>query len=257
MRKLWLTLGAVATAFTLVGSTVGLWHAFAEAQPPKESTRRSIPFELAKLKLEAERGNVSLQVLPGEAGELVLERMLRWSADKPAVTEDWDGRTLRLSAVCPGSDRFDPPLCQADYLLLVPPETDLEIATVNGGLGVSRVHGDVRATSVSGPVHIEDTRGDLWVRSGSGDVRADGLTGYHVDVEVGSARVELSFRASPSEVRAVARAAGDVDVFVPSELTYDVTTDALRIDVNVLTDKESPRKITAGTPDGVVFLCCR
>ncbi|MEV0596542.1 hypothetical protein [Nonomuraea cavernae] len=257
MRKVWLVLGAVTTAFTLMAFSIGMWHGFAKAKPPKESTRRSIPFSLSKLKLDAERGDVSLQVLPGEAGELVLERSLRWSAEKPAVAEDWDGRTLKLSAVCPGSDRFDPPLCEADYTLFMPPETDLEVTTVNGRLDLADLRGDVRATSVSGQVRVTGARGDLWVRSGTGDVDADALTGDHVDVEVGSAAVLLSFRESPSDVRAVARAAGDVHVLVPAELTYDVTTDALQVDADVLTDKESPRKITAATSDGQVFLCCR
>ncbi|GGO64529.1 hypothetical protein [Nonomuraea cavernae] len=257
MRKVWLVLGAVTTAFTLMAFTIGMWHGFAKAKPPQESTRRSIPFALSKLRLDAERGNVSLQVLPGEAGELVLERSLRWSAEKPAVSEDWDGRTLKLSAVCPGSDRFDPPLCEADYTLYMPPETDLEATTVNGRLDLTELRGDIRATSASGLVRVTGARGDLRIRSGTGDVHADGLTGDHVDVEVGSATVLLSFHASPSDLRAVARAAGDVHVIVPPELTYDVTTDALQVDADVLTDKESPRKITASTPDGDIFLCCR
>ncbi|MEU7861852.1 hypothetical protein [Nonomuraea sp. NPDC049141] len=256
MRALWLSAGAMVTVLALLGTSSVLWGAFAYARPPIETTSRSIPFKLSRLKVIVARGNVNVSIHPGEAGELFLERSLRWSKQKPGVKEDWDEqRTLRLDVSCPGMDQPDAPLCQAHYTLFVPEETDIETESANGGLDVHDIFGDIRMTSESGELRAYRTSGTVWARSGSGDVTGVGLTGGEADMETGAGRVDLSFDAAPTKVRAVVRTRGDVVVVVP-DLGYDVTASAKRADVNVKKDPTSPRKITIQSQNALVMPCC-
>ncbi|GAA3566232.1 hypothetical protein GCM10022419_053640 [Nonomuraea rosea] len=258
MRAVWLTAGTVVTVLALLLSTLQLWRGFARATPPTDTTQRSIPFTKNKVLVKAGTGDVSLIIMPGVAGELLLDRTLRWAKDRPTVTEDWDERTgtLRLDATCPGSDQPAGPLCRADYVVMVPPETDVEASSTQGELDVSNLFGDVRLTSVSGWVHVQKVSGAVWARSGSGNVRADMLKGGPADVEVGSGDVDLSFTTMPTAVKAVVRTSGDVNVNVPRG-SYDVTVDADESLIDVRLDATSDRKITAKAPGGSVSICCK
>jgi len=252
MRALWLSAGAVATVFALLIAGGALWSGFAHARPPIETTSRTIAFKRSQLTVIVARGHMNVSIYPGEAGELSLERSLRWTKQRPTVKEDWDDRrTLRLDVSCPGMDQPDAPLCEADYTLFVPEETDIEAESANGGLYVNGIFGDVRMTSESGELGVSETSGTVWARSGSGDVRGSSLTGGEADVETGSGRIDLSFATAPAKVRAVVRTRGDVLVVVP-DLAYDVTARAKHANIDVKRDPTSPRKITIQAEDGFV-----
>jgi hypothetical protein len=258
MRAAWLVAGALATVIALLLSTVGIWRGFARARVPVESAQRSIPFTGGKIELKAVAGRVDMLILPGQAGELLIARTLRWSGERPGVTEDWDAdaSTLRLKALCPGAEQPDGPICQAEYMIFVPPETDIVAGTTRGDLAVNDVFGSVRLTSVSGNVRLTDVSGTVWARTDTGSIDADRIDGETADVEVGSGDVYLSFVNPPTSVRAVVRTRGDVSVNVPTG-SYDVTADAPNITTDLRKDKDSPRKILATTKAGSVSLCCR
>ncbi|MEV4473894.1 hypothetical protein [Nonomuraea sp. NPDC049504] len=263
MRAVWLMAGAAATVIALTISTVVLWRGFARARTPTEVTMRSIPFEGESLRVKTGKGRVGLYVLPGKAGELLLERSLRWTRDRPTVTEEWDAgsRTLLLDAVCPGGDQPDGPFCHADYTLFVPPETNLDASTRGGGLAVSELFGDVRLTSVSGDLDVHAVAGDLWARTGTGSVDADDLGGQRADVEVGTGDLDLRFAGAPSQVKAVVRTTGDVMVNLPPQAgrdsAYDVTATGTNTTVDVRQTTGSPKTIVATTEDGLVTICCQ
>jgi hypothetical protein len=256
VRRLWLGLGSMLTVAALVLATAGVWDVFANARPPVLVTSRAVPFERSQLALEVAQGDVNVVVLTGDAGQIVIERRLRWSQGRPSVREDWDGRTLRLSASCGGVDRMNPPVCRADYTLFVPDEVDVTANTADGLLMVDGAHGDLRMTSVSGDMDINGTSGSLYARSGSGDVRARSLYGGHADVEIGTGRLSLGFREPPTNVRAVVRTRGDVSVSVP-DAPYDVTIDAEHPGLDVKNDASSPRKIFVSAPEGFADVCCK
>ncbi|MBB6546313.1 hypothetical protein HD593_001108 [Nonomuraea rubra] len=258
MRAMWLAAGAVATVVALTLSTVGLWHGFSRARTPTDVTVRSIPFDGEKLRILAGKGQVDLVIMSGQAGEVLIQRALRWTRDRPTVTEDWDARsgTLRVDAVCPGHDQPTGPVCRADYVVQVPPETTLEARTSGGDLSVGELFGDLRLTTVSGNVRANALAGDLWVRTGTGNVDGDGLRSSRADVEVGSGDVKLTFRSAPSEVKAVVRTAGDVTMYVPPSL-YDVTAEGANTTLDVKRSSGASRKITMRATEGFVSVCCR
>ncbi|WP_336215738.1 DUF4097 family beta strand repeat-containing protein [Nonomuraea sp. LPB2021202275-12-8] len=254
MRAVWRVAGAILTVVALTLSTVTISAGFAQALLPTESSVRTIAFEgRTQLKIAADRGDVRVTVQAGEAGVIVIDRWLRWEQDKPSVSEDWDGRTLRLGASCSGQP--EQPLCEAEYHLLVPPETDIEATASTGAVTVSRMYGDVRVSSVSGAVFVTETSGNLWARSGSGSVSGYDLRADHADVEVGAGNVDLSFRTPPAKVRAVVRTSGDITVELP-EAAYDLTAEAPDIFLPTGRDPTSPRKISLSTPEGTVTVCC-
>ncbi|MGW4796617.1 hypothetical protein ACWEPC_29775 [Nonomuraea sp. NPDC004297] len=258
MRGLWLLAGSVVTVVALTLSTLGLWHSFARASTPTEHTMRSIPFEGQKVRIAVGRGQVSLWIVSGPAGKVHVQRVLRWSRHRPTVTEDWGAAsaTLRLDATCPGSDQPTGPVCEADYIVAVPPETAVEAGTSGGPLFVEELFGDLRLTSVSGNVRVRAVAGDLYARIGTGSFDGDDLGGERADVEVGSGDVRLTFHKKPSDVRAVVRTKGDVMVAVPPS-PYDVTAEGANTSIDLRQSPGASRRITASAPDGIVTLCCR
>ncbi|MEV4577869.1 DUF4097 family beta strand repeat-containing protein [Nonomuraea jabiensis] len=258
MRVAWLAAGALATAIALLLSVGGLWRGVARARMPEESTQRSIAFEHKNVRIKAGKGTqVDLTVLPGRAGELLIDRALRWSRDRPTITEEWDVRssTLRLDAVCPGEEQPDGPVCWADYVIYVPPEIDVEASTGNGLLHVNDLFGKVRLSSVAGNIVVNNISGTIWARSGTGNVDATELDVEAADVEIGSGDVDLSFLSAPTTVNAVVRTAGNVSLDLPKTI-YHVTAEGPDTNIDVDQNPASPRKVVVRAPKGRVSVCC-
>ncbi|QYC44760.1 hypothetical protein Nocox_36005 [Nonomuraea coxensis DSM 45129] len=258
MRALWLTAGAMATVLALLWSTAALWTTFARAREPVVTDLRSIPFDGDTVEIKATATPISLYVVPGRAGELLISRSMSWSKERPKVAEDWDpaAATLRLGTDCPGSDQPDGPLCRADYTVFVPPETDVVAGTTAGELVVDNLFGSLRLTSVSGPVRLDEVAGPVWARTGSGDIDADRLGGESADLETGAGEVRVAFTGRPASVRAVVRTRGDVSVVVPPA-AYAVTASGTNVTLDIGRDMTAPRKIEVSTVAGAVSVCCR
>ncbi|MET7463045.1 hypothetical protein [Nonomuraea sp. NPDC005501] len=256
MRALWLAAGTIATAAALFAATALLWNGFANAEPPSELSRGSFPDQGSQVRLFVGEGVSTVLVQSGEAGEVVVERLVRWTLEKPEVTEEWGAGTLRLGTDCTMTARRRGTSCSVDYIIQVPPEASLEADTASASLELARIHGGVRVTSVSGDVQVDSTPGDLYVRSGSGDVDAMSIGGERADVEIGTGRVRLVFQKPPADVRAVVRTTGSVAVEVPQEAAYDVSVEAPRVDVNVRRDSGAARRISASVAEGTIDVCC-
>ncbi|MEV0144072.1 MULTISPECIES: hypothetical protein [unclassified Nonomuraea] len=256
MRALWLTAGTVITVAAVFVATALLWDGFANAEPPSELSRGSYPFRGSQVRLFVGEGVSTVLVQSGEAGAVVVERLVRWTLEKPEVTEEWGAGTLRLGTDCPMTDRLRRTSCSVNYIIQVPPEASLEADTASAALELARIHGGVRVRSVSGDVRVNGTPGDLYVRSGSGDVDAMAIGGERADVEIGTGRVRLVFQKSPADVRAVVRTTGSVSVEVPREVAYNVSAEAPQVDLDVRRDSAAARRITASVADGLVDICC-
>ncbi|MFI6540810.1 DUF4097 family beta strand repeat-containing protein [Nonomuraea sp. NPDC050547] len=254
MRAVWLTFGAVLTVLALFLAGGGMWAGFARARPPTHQSTRTIPFVGKKLQIEA-RGDVSVSIVPGAAGEIQLDQRLRWSETRPNVSEDWNGTTLRLAADCPNINNDRRLTCDTDYTVFVPSETNLDATVEAGTLRVDSLYGDVRMTTVSGDIGVTQTVGTLWARSGSGSIRAYDLRGDTADTETGEGQVELNFRERPMNVKALVRTQGDIRINV-EDGAYDVTVQAETPDVDVVHDPSSVRKIDARAQYGRVDICC-
>lgn len=68
-------------------------------------------------------------------------------------------------------------LASVDYVISVPPATDVEIHTVSADVRVTGPAGRVRIQTVSGDVNIDQVEGDSQLTTVSGDVTANRLSG--------------------------------------------------------------------------------
>lgn len=199
--------------------------------------------------------HVNISVIPGAAKRLDLERTLLWTRDRPVVTEEWDGRTLRLDVRCSDGDRPGDSACETHHILRVPAATDVEVVSRRvGTVMASGIEGDLRLSTTVGDVSVEGAKGALRVRARTGNVMGFELGAAEVDVETGTGDVDLEFTVPPSDVSAVVRTTGDVRVRVPDEERYregyDVRTGPGQAVVAVRRDPAAPRRITALTGEG-------
>ncbi len=253
-RTAWLVAGGMLTALTVAFTALAAWAEITRVRPSTETTLQPRAFTSPKIVVEA-TGHVNVSVVPGAAKRLGLERTLLWTRGRPVVTEEWDGRTLRLDVRCPGGDRPGGPTCRVDYFLSVPAETDVEAASRRfGHVSVSGIQGDLRLSTAMGDVVVDGTGGALLVRAQTGNVIGTGLRSAGADVETGTGDVDLRFATPPDDVSAVVRASGDVKVRVPDgqehEEGYDVRTGTENASVGVRRDPAAPRRITALTGSG-------
>ena len=82
-------------------------------------------------------------------------------------------RNGRLSAEGPDTGRRES--WGVSWEILVPRETDLDLRTMNGGIGVTDVQGDIDFRAVNGGVHLTAVAGDVRGRTTNG--------GIHVELE--------------------------------------------------------------------------
>jgi hypothetical protein len=261
VKALWRVVGSIATLAALVISTAAMVAVFADADLPSSTDAERIPFSDSSLKIVTNSPFVSVDVNPGAAGEIFIERRMTWATrDRPDYTQNWDplSSTLDLGAECPEPTAVivqHNPWCTVDYRISVPVETDLVAETGRGDLDVSRLYGNLRLTSLSGNVRIADIVGGVWARSGSGSITGEGLRASRADVETGAGDLDLTFHQPPDDIRAVVRTEGEVRVRVPSG-AYHVTALGRKTFVNVTHAADSQRKIFAEAPSGRVELCC-
>ncbi|MEU8384654.1 hypothetical protein, partial [Streptosporangium sp. NPDC048865] len=255
-RTAWLVAGGTLTALTVAFTALAAWAEITTVPPHTETTLQSRALTSPGIVVEA-AGHVDISVVPGAVQRLGLERTLLWTGDRPVVTEEWDGRTLRLDVRCPGGDRDGDggPVCQADYLLSVPAATDVEATSHRfGTVSVNGIQGDLRLSTAVGDVVVDGTRGALRVRAQTGNVTGAGLRSAEADVETGRGDVNLRFAAPPDDVSAVAKASGNVEVRVPDGREYgegyNVRTNTGSATIEVRLDPAAPRRITALTGQG-------
>ncbi|MEV4749748.1 hypothetical protein AB0K21_25495 [Streptosporangium sp. NPDC049248] len=248
-RKAWIVVGGALTALTVGITSIAAWSEVTQARRVAETTLRSHALTSPGIAVET-TGHVNVSVVGGADRRLDLERTLQWTLDRPVVTEDWDGRTLTIGVRCPGGDRPDGPNCRADYTLILPMTTDVEVTSRFGTVSVGGVQGDLRLSTAAGDVVVDDSQGALRVRAEMGNVSGTGLRSAGTDVETGAGNVDLGFAAPPGDVRAVVRTAGDVEVRVPDEDGYDVRAGDGNAIIQVRRDSAAPRRITAVTAAG-------
>jgi len=227
-RTGWLLAGAVLTviAVTVGPATAALWLA-----RQLETQRRT--YELRGDAFAVEFDDPDIRIVPGHAGELVVERSLAWSAGRPTVTEEWDGQRLRISAECPRVPIG--PRCDVEYTLRVPPGAAL---AARGG------HGDLT---------IGDLDGRLSAQTTSGDIRSTNLRCAEVSLRTISGDVRARFTRPPDRVDATTTT-GDIELGVPPNVAYRLHVDAAQRQLGIGHDATAPRTISARTERGSVRL---
>jgi len=122
------------------------------------------------------------------------------NADSDAEAEDMihevevltDGTTIRSSG--PRHERHRN--WSVSYRLYVPARSNLDLESVNGGIAVAGVSGDIRFETTNGGVRLEDVGGDVRGRTTNGglNVTLSGSTwtGSGLDIETTNGGIELA-----------------------------------------------------------------
>lgn len=103
--------------------------------------------------------------------------------------------------VAPGEIRSTGPRTGRDeswsvtYFITVPREADLDLATVNGPVGIREVTGRIRATTTNGPLRLDALSGDVRARTSNGPLsvalRGGRWAGRGLDAETVNGPVSL------------------------------------------------------------------
>jgi Putative adhesin len=167
------------------------------------------------------------------------------------VTVRGDAAHLDLDDHCDSAFFIDD-TCDVNYVLEVPPATDVHVVTgtgdlrtenLDGSVDLKAATGDLHVVGARGPLRLDTNTGDVHVQSPSSDIVARTSTGdIHVDASVpGTIDTETN--------------TGDIHISVP-DLTYalDVQTDTGDDNIDVDPDDASPRKVRAHTDTGDVHI---
>jgi hypothetical protein len=245
VRTGWIAAGGALTVLAVLGVALAVWAEVTQPSTSYETVTRP-PHSLTSSKVVVDAtGPVNISIVAGVTGQLSMMRGLLWTGDRPGVTEEWEGDTLRIGVTCLGKGSEGETVCQADYTLTLPAATDVEARTPGGLVTATGVSGDLRLSTTYGDVVVDDARGTLWARTEQGSVTGNNLRSAEADVEIGAGTATLRFAGPPDSVRAVVRTAGDVEVTVPTGDGYRVEADAISKDIDIQLDPEASRKITA------------
>jgi len=205
--------GLFAVGLALTAVLVGLGGLVAVNRMATQTVlqRHTYPFNGTQLSVEAALGSV--QIVPGEPGQIVVDRRITYGLRRPSVQERVDGDTFRVSDQdCPVPEAFP---CRVRWLLQVPRDLDVEVRTVSGAIRVSGLSGKVKLTSESGAVNASGPSGKLvTLRSHDGMVTAQNISSAQVVATSDNKAVQLTFRSPPALV--VGRSQrGQVGVVLP------------------------------------------
>jgi len=105
------------------------------------------------------------------------------------------------------------------YEITVPASTDLDIETLNGGISVEDVAGDIRFEAMNGGVHLMGVAGDVRGHTTNGglhiELDGDRWDGAGMDVETTNGGVELSVPEGYSAELETGTVNGGIDIDFP------------------------------------------
>ena len=251
----WRFAAVLVTVLALAASGAFAWYllsgphrlTFQDQSQTYQHTVQRVEFDLAA-------GDIT--VSPGSADTVSVQRRLQYHSDKPTVTEQWSGDTLKVTSKCPaGEDN-----CAVHYTGAVPPAVAVQAHTGGGHVTIRDLTGDIHVETGGGGVRIENATGTVWVRSGGGEIVGIGLRAPTTDAETRGGLVDLTYAGVPKSVRAVT-AGGDVRVGVPQSPGsgpdgYQVQADTVAgtRQVSVKEDSAGQHVVTAHSGGGDVMV---
>lgn len=214
--------GLVAGGLALTAILVGVAGLVAVNAMARQTVREehSYAFTGTMLSIDAVIGDV--HIVPGKAGQLGVARRLTYGLRRPFVEERIDGDVFRV-ADRPCNAAF---ACEVRWLLQVPRDIDVEVATRSGSINVTGMSNSVKLVSDTGEIRVDAPSGKLLtLRSGTGLVKAQNIRSEQVVATSTGGEVSLTFRAPPSLV--VGRSDGNVGIELPDgDETYRIEAKA-------------------------------
>ncbi len=217
----------------------------------ERTDRASADFPLTGQSLTIEAPDTAVDVVPGPAGKVSVERTITSGFRTAHPRWELRGSTLTLKTGCP---TFMVANCDGHFRVSLPAQTSLKVANGDGSLHVSDLRGALDVNSADGSVSLVGVSGDVRVRSVDGSVRGEDLTSRQVTVDSQDGSVRLAFASAPQQVR-VTSADGSARVLVPrvaSGYVVDKQTRDGSVGGDVSTTPGAARAVTVHGLDGSV-----
>jgi hypothetical protein len=194
---------------------------------------------ITEIRISGGAGDVTIRG-GGTAGQVTIDRVVRYRGDEP-------GRTYRLSGTTLSIDTDCGHMCRVSYEIEAPEGVavrgesgsgDLRLTDVaevdveagSGSISVTDSSGNVTVGTGSGDIQVRSVAGSLTASAGSGGIDAKEISGDSARVKTGSGDVTLALDR-PADVRGEV-GSGNLTVTVPAG-RYRVQTDTGSGDANV------------------------
>jgi hypothetical protein len=200
--------------------------------------------------LVVDLGAGSVTVTGRSGPDTTVHRSVRYGFRKPTFHEGVDGDHVAITATCPGWTLSS---CAVSYTIEVPKDETVDVHTSAGSVKVRILDGPIKVTSSAGSITVDDVGGrQLALRTTAGSITATRVRSNDVDARTSAGSIHLAFTAAPEKVGATT-SAGSVDIAVPGG-TYrvDTHTSAGSSNVDVATNPDATRTISATTSAGSI-----
>jgi hypothetical protein len=198
-----------------------------------ETTEQALPAASA-VRIEGEVGAVRVRAAePGERPKVVMTS--EWGLRRPTTTVRESDGTARLTSRCPS---WGPgTVCSVDWLVVVPPASDL---TIEHGVG---------------DIQVEGLSGDVDVEAGVADVTIAQSTGEDASIHLGVGAIDYEATEPPREVD-LSVGVGEARVRVPDTVPYRVTTQGGASDITntIGSDPTAERRIRVESGVGAIMI---
>lgn len=198
-----------------------------------ETTEQALPAADA-VRIEGSVGDIRVRAAePGERPKVVMTS--EWGLRRPTTSVGVSDGTARLVSRCPS---WGPgTVCSVDWLVVVPPASDL---TIEHGVG------DVR---------LEGLAGDVDVEAGVADVTIADSTGEEASVQLGVGAIDYEATEPPRDV-SMSIGVGEARVRVPDTVGYRVRTEGGPSDITstIANDPTAKRRIRVETGVGAIMI---
>jgi len=244
-RRLWLTIGSVVGAATVLWGVLQVVVAWAYAS---ETTSETISQPVRTIDV---RGTGKVTITGADTDQVELTTKVRRGLQATDHSVEVVGDTLQLRSDCPNVLTN---YCSTDWTITAPHDVSVVVRTDSGRVTVSDVAGPVDLQSDNGRVAAIRVPGDTKLSTNNGSVSVSGSTAANVEAASDHGRVRLELAAAPTSVKARSDH-GDVTVVVPAgDDTYavDISTDHGSRDVGVKSDPAATRTISAHSDHGDV-----
>ncbi len=228
----------------------GGWWAVSELSTEAAPADLSYPVVGTSLRIDANSADIELRSGDGQS----IEVHRTGGADglfSDGPQESYRDGELELRSDC-GPISFGH--CDAKYVVVVPRGLEVRIEAGSGDLRADGLTGTIELKTSSGDIDVSGTSGAVVLEASSGDIKAEGLRADNASAHASSGDIELGFAMAPSTVT-VETSSGDVDITLPEGSgAYNVETEASSgdEDVKVSTDTASARTIHAKASSGDV-----
>jgi len=188
----------------------------------------------------------------GDAGQVVVERVVKWNGTKPAVTETWSAGTMTVRHDCGIVIRN----CSIRYTVRVPASVAVRVEATSGDVQIGGITGPLTVHSTSGDVTLSESVAPVAVTTTSGNVSLRDVRSPQVEANATSGDVKLSFDQAPQSV-SVQTTSGNVTTSVPHDpraYKVDVVTTSGERRISVDQSPDAGRAISVHATSGDVTI---